>query len=49
MTLDRAVKMVKDAFRMVSEREIQTGDSINLVVMEAGKELKMTRVSLRED
>uniref|UniRef100_A0A914DS25 Proteasome subunit beta n=1 Tax=Acrobeloides nanus TaxID=290746 RepID=A0A914DS25_9BILA len=49
LTLDRAIKLVRDAFRMVAEREITTGDRINLVIAEAGQPVKKISVNLRED
>uniref|UniRef100_A0AAF5D9I3 Proteasome subunit beta n=1 Tax=Strongyloides stercoralis TaxID=6248 RepID=A0AAF5D9I3_STRER len=49
LTIERATALVKDVFRMVAEREIGTGDKINLVIAEAGKPIKHVFLPLRED
>ncbi|GMR44080.1 hypothetical protein PMAYCL1PPCAC_14275, partial [Pristionchus mayeri] len=37
LTIDRACALMRDAFRACAEREMSTGDSIHLVIVEAGK------------
>uniref|UniRef100_A0AC35UCT2 Proteasome subunit beta n=1 Tax=Rhabditophanes sp. KR3021 TaxID=114890 RepID=A0AC35UCT2_9BILA len=49
LTLERATGLIKDVFRMVAEREIGTGDKINLVIAEAGKPIRRMYLPLRED
>ncbi|KAF8383223.1 pbs-6 [Pristionchus pacificus] len=49
LTLERATALVRDAFRGCAEREITTGDSIHLVIAEAGKPIRHERRKLRED
>lgn len=49
LTLERAVSLMKDAFRTSAEREISTGDKIHLVIAEAGKPIKQMYLPLRED
>ncbi|CAJ0607231.1 unnamed protein product [Cylicocyclus nassatus] len=49
LTLQRAVSLMKDAFRTAAEREISTGDKIHLVVAEAGKPIQQSYLPLRED
>ncbi len=49
LTLDRASALLRDAFRMAAEREISTGDRINLVIAETGKPIRQMFLPLRED
>lgn len=49
LTIDRAIALVKDAFKMTAEREISTGDKVNVVICEAGKPVRQVTVNLRED
>ncbi|GMR44085.1 hypothetical protein PMAYCL1PPCAC_14280, partial [Pristionchus mayeri] len=49
LTIERACALMRDAFRACAEREITTGDSIHLVIAEAGKPPRQERRKLRED
>ena len=49
MTVERATSLMKDAFRMVAEREIGTGDRIHLVIAECNKPIRQVYLPLRED
>jgi len=49
LTVERATALLKDAFRFATERETSTGDSIFVVVAEAGKPIKTSSIPLRED
>ncbi|KAE9553454.1 hypothetical protein FO519_003326 [Halicephalobus sp. NKZ332] len=49
LTIERAIGLVKDAFKMTAEREISTGDKVNVVICEAGKPIRQVIVNLRED
>lgn len=49
LTVERAISLVKDAFRFVAEREITTGDGLYLVVAQANKPIQISNVPLRED
>uniref|UniRef100_A0A915DV45 Proteasome subunit beta n=1 Tax=Ditylenchus dipsaci TaxID=166011 RepID=A0A915DV45_9BILA len=49
LTIERATALLKDAFRFATERETSTGDSLMVVVAEAGKPIQTTFVALRED
>ncbi|KAI1722997.1 proteasome subunit domain-containing protein [Ditylenchus destructor] len=49
LTIERAISLVKDAFRFVAEREITTGDGLYLVVAQANKPIQISNVPLRED
>ncbi|EPB69954.1 peptidase, T1 family [Ancylostoma ceylanicum] len=49
LTLQRAISLMKDAFRTAAEREISTGDKIHLVIAEAGKPIQQVHLPLRED
>ncbi|VDN22641.1 unnamed protein product [Gongylonema pulchrum] len=49
LTIERAKSLMKDAFRVASEREISTGDKIHIVIAEAGKPLRKMFLPLRED
>ena len=49
LTIERAVAIMKDAFRMATEREIATGDKLQLVIIKAGQPPKTQYVDLRED
>uniref|UniRef100_A0A7E4UWF8 Proteasome subunit beta n=1 Tax=Panagrellus redivivus TaxID=6233 RepID=A0A7E4UWF8_PANRE len=49
LTIERAIALAKDAFKMTAEREISTGDKINVVIAEAGKPIRQVYVALRED
>jgi 20S proteasome subunit beta 6 len=49
LTIERATSLIKDAFRLIAEREITTGDQISVVIAEAGKPTKQFFVPLRED
>jgi len=49
MTLERAIALVKDAFKFVAERESSTGDRATIVIAEHNKPVKRLTVSLRED
>ncbi|KAH7708849.1 CRE-PBS-6 protein [Aphelenchoides avenae] len=49
LTLDRALGILRDAFKLSSEREITTGDRILCVIAEKGKPTRKEYVSLRED
>uniref|UniRef100_A0A914W3A6 Proteasome subunit beta n=1 Tax=Plectus sambesii TaxID=2011161 RepID=A0A914W3A6_9BILA len=49
LTLERAISLVKDAFRVAAERETSTGDKIHLVVAAHGKPIHQEFLLLRED
>uniref|UniRef100_A0AC34QNF7 Proteasome subunit beta n=1 Tax=Panagrolaimus sp. JU765 TaxID=591449 RepID=A0AC34QNF7_9BILA len=49
LTIERAIGLAKDAFKMTAEREISTGDKINVAIAEAGKPIRQVTVLLRED
>lgn len=49
LTIERAIALVKDAFKTVAERETSTGDKISVVVAEHNKPVKHITVQLRED
>uniref|UniRef100_A0AC34FZL1 Uncharacterized protein n=1 Tax=Panagrolaimus sp. ES5 TaxID=591445 RepID=A0AC34FZL1_9BILA len=49
LTIERAIALAKDAFKMTAEREISTGDSIRVHIAEAGKPIRREIVKLRED
>lgn len=49
LTLERAISLVKDSFKLAAEREVSVGDNIDLIVAEHGKPLKRLLVPLRED
>uniref|UniRef100_A0AC35EYA2 Proteasome subunit beta n=2 Tax=Panagrolaimus sp. PS1159 TaxID=55785 RepID=A0AC35EYA2_9BILA len=49
LTIERAIGLAKDAFKMTAEREISTGDSIRVHIAEAGKPIRKEFVKLRED
>jgi len=49
LTLERAISLIKDAFRVSAEREIGTGDKIHLVVAVHGKPIHQEFLPLRED
>ncbi|CAI5446728.1 unnamed protein product [Caenorhabditis angaria] len=49
LTIERAISLMKDAFRGAAEREISTGDKIHLVIAEAGKPIVQKFLPLRED
>ncbi|VDD90803.1 unnamed protein product [Enterobius vermicularis] len=49
LTVERATSLMKDAFRMVAEREIGTGDRIHLVIAECNKPIRQVYLPLRED
>ena len=49
MTIERAIALAKDAFKMTAEREISTGDSVRVMIAEAGKPIRTVIVQLRED
>ena len=49
MTVQRAVGLVKDAFKFVTERETSTGDRIDIVVVKRGEPITRMSVNLRED
>lgn len=49
LTLERAIGMVKDSFKLASERETSVGDNIDLIIAEHKKPLKRMTVPLRED
>lgn len=49
LSIERAISLMKDAFRMVTEREISTGDKMHLVIAEHDKPIRKLIVPLRED
>lgn len=49
LTIERAIALAKDAFKMTAEREISTGDSIHVCIAKAGSPMKKVIVPLRED
>jgi 20S proteasome alpha/beta subunit len=49
LTLDRALSIMKDAFRVAAERDAGTGDRIQIVIMRAGVKPEVVYVQLRED
>lgn len=49
LTLERAIGMVKDAFKLAAERETSVGDRVDVIIAEHGKPLKRVTVLLRED
>lgn len=49
MELEQAKKLMRDAFRVVAERESSTGDSIKLVWVKAGEKPQQEIIPLRED
>ena len=49
LTIERAIGLAKDAFKMTAEREISTGDNIRVHIAQAGKPIRVETVKLRED
>lgn len=49
LTIERAISLLRDAFRFASERETSTGDQIYIAVAQAGKPIQTSYVPLRED
>jgi len=49
LTLNRAMSIMKDAFRVAAERDSGTGDQIQMVIMKAGAKPSVVYVQLRED
>ncbi|CAD5233278.1 unnamed protein product [Bursaphelenchus xylophilus] len=49
LTIDRAISLVKDAFKSVAERETSTGDKINIVIAEHNRPIRRLTIQLRED
>ncbi|KAI6192145.1 Proteasome subunit beta [Aphelenchoides bicaudatus] len=49
LTLERAIGIVKDSFKLACEREVSVGDNIELVIAEHGKPTKRLIIPLRED
>jgi len=49
LTVERAISLIKDGFRFIAEREISTGDSIYIVVAQAGKPVQSMTFPLRGD
>lgn len=48
-TLQEAMKIAKDAFTSATEREIHTGDYLELFVFENGKKPRVEKVDLKKD
>jgi len=49
LTQERAISLMKDAFRTAADREISIGDRIQVYVAEAGKPIRQLVVALNED
>jgi len=46
---DATVQLVKDCFTVASERDIYTGDSVDIYVIEAGKDIRHINFPLKAD
>jgi 20S proteasome subunit beta 6 len=49
LTVERAVSVLKDAFRMATERDTSTGDKLRVMVLKAGAKPVIQQFMLRED
>ena len=49
LSLISILTQFKDAFNFAAERETTTGDSINIIVAQAGKKVEKIVVPLRKD